>query len=214
MEQKHKSRLLGAFRGLDLPLIESLDIPDEYVWATVMAIAMDPNEIRQSPGPAAEAAAFMGYMKSSVCVSALSIFIRELGYKAIAAVNAIALSIPLAVEAGLGEMGRNAMLITPDFGPCVRLCKLFTDLPLEPHKPITIGVTDSCRECDRCARACPEKAIDDRPEPRFDVVDETHNRGVLRWPVDGGKCGVSVLGCSTCIAVCPFTPNMIGGSDE
>jgi protein-tyrosine phosphatase len=30
MEQKHKSRLLGTYRDLDLPLIESLDIPDEY----------------------------------------------------------------------------------------------------------------------------------------------------------------------------------------
>ena len=30
MEQKYKSRLLGAFRDLDLPFIDSLDIPDEY----------------------------------------------------------------------------------------------------------------------------------------------------------------------------------------
>ena len=30
MEQKYKARLLGTFRDLDLPLIDSLDIPDEY----------------------------------------------------------------------------------------------------------------------------------------------------------------------------------------
>ena len=30
MEQKYKTRLLGTFRDLDLPLIDSLDIPDEY----------------------------------------------------------------------------------------------------------------------------------------------------------------------------------------
>ena len=30
MERKYQSRLLGNFRDLDLPLIESLDIPDEY----------------------------------------------------------------------------------------------------------------------------------------------------------------------------------------
>lgn len=30
MERKHRSRLMGAFRDLDLPLIESLEIPDEY----------------------------------------------------------------------------------------------------------------------------------------------------------------------------------------
>lgn len=44
-------------------------------------------------------------------------------------VNDISLSIPLAIEAGLGELGRNGLLITKDFGPCVRLCKIFTTCP-------------------------------------------------------------------------------------
>ena len=38
---------------------------------------------------------------------------------------------PLAIMAGLGELSRIGILITPEFGPRVRLCKVFTDLPLQ-----------------------------------------------------------------------------------
>ena len=44
METKHQSRILGAFRDLDLPLIESLDIPDEYEYMDEELVVM----IRQS----------------------------------------------------------------------------------------------------------------------------------------------------------------------
>ena len=73
--------------------------------------------------------------------SILAEFIRILGYKAIPMGNDTSLSIPLAIDAGLGELGRHGLLITPEYGPCVRLCKVFTDLPLEPDKPIQFGVT-------------------------------------------------------------------------
>jgi len=36
------------------------------------------------------------------------------------------------VDAGLGELGRNGLLVTPEFGSRVRLCKVFTELPLQP----------------------------------------------------------------------------------
>jgi len=44
--------------------------------------------------------------------------------------NDTALSIPLAIDAGLGELGRNGLLITAEYGYCIRLCKIFTNLPL------------------------------------------------------------------------------------
>lgn len=189
---------------------KSLDIADDYPWTIVIAIAMDPQGIRQSPHPAARAATRIGYMKSTVCVSGLSLFIKELGYKAIAATNELALSIPLAIDAGLGEMGRNGLLVTPDFGPCARICKVLTNLPLKPDKPISTGLIDSCRKCDRCARACHAQAIDNRPEPTFEIVCKCNNPGILRWPIDARKChsfrSRHQGACATCIAVCPFTP--------
>jgi len=61
--------------------------------------------------------------------TSLAEFIRLLGHDAIPAGNDMALSIPLAVDAGLGELGRNGLLITKEFGPRLRLCKVFTNLP-------------------------------------------------------------------------------------
>ena len=49
------------------------------------------------------------------------------------------ITIPMAVDAGLGELGRNGLLLTEKYGPRVRLCKVFTDLPLEPDEPIDLG---------------------------------------------------------------------------
>ena len=59
-------------------------------------------------------------------------FIRRLGYNAIPAANDTALSIPLAVDAGLGQAGRHGLLINLKVGARCRISKIFTDLPLEP----------------------------------------------------------------------------------
>ena len=66
--------------------------------------------------------------------------------------NDTALSIPLAIDAGLGELGRNGLLITPEYGACVRLCKVFTDLPLEADRPVEFGLAEICQRCRRLRR--------------------------------------------------------------
>jgi len=130
--------------------------------------------------------------------------------------NDTALSIPLAIDAGLGEMGRNGLLITPEYGSCVRICKVFTDLPLLPDGPITMGIEAACRTCRRCAEACEVGAISSAPEPSFDIACISTRRGVRRWAVNSDLCYTFWLdngtNCSTCIAACPFTPK--GGADE
>ena len=135
-------------------------------------------------------------------------FIRNLGYDAIESGNDIALSIPLAIDAGLGELGRNGLLITPQYGPRVRLCKIFTDLPLEPDKPIEFGVKEFCKECKLCAKYCEAGAISMDDEPSFDGVCPSNNPGVLKWYVDVEKCYLfwleNGMSCSTCIKVCPY----------
>jgi epoxyqueuosine reductase QueG len=100
-------------------------------------------------------------------------------------------------------------LITPEYGPCVRICKVLTDLPLETDKPIQFGITRFCRACNRCSGGCPASAIQDTREPTFEVLNRSNNRGILRWPVDAEKCYAFWLengsSCSNCIAMCPFT---------
>jgi epoxyqueuosine reductase QueG len=105
-------------------------------------------------------------------------------------------------------MGRNGLLLTSDFGPCVRLCKVFTDLPLKPDVSAADHVEEYCAACGQCAAACPAKAISDAPQPSFDTVGPYNRRGVRRWAVDAERClafweenGTS---CSTCVAACPY----------
>lgn len=63
-----------------------------------------------------------------------------------------------AVLAGLGIIGKNNILITPQFGPRVRLRAVFLDRELNPTGPVDYS---PCEGCDMpCRRACPQKAFD------------------------------------------------------
>jgi epoxyqueuosine reductase len=66
--------------------------------------------------------------------------------------------------AGLGWLGRNNLLVTPQLGAQVRLATIFTDLPLDPDHPLHAD----CGSCHRCIAVCPAKAIRDDPA-EFDL---------------------------------------------
>ena len=105
---------------------------------------MDYDLIQTVPSALSGAATGMGYSLDTVVLLALAQYIRNLGYEAVASLNDTALAIPLAVQAGLGEYGRNGLLITKEFGPRLRLGKIFTDLPLASDQPIRFGVREFC----------------------------------------------------------------------
>ena len=186
-----------------------VNIPPAFQIAVVMAIAMDALAIETSPAYLAASATGVGYSRMAFAASCLAEFIRNLGYRAIPMGNDTALSIPLAIDAGLGELGRNGLLVTPQFGPCVRLCKVLTDLPLLPDRPATFGVRAACTNCRRCAEACEVGAIAVDPAPSTRVASRSNNPGILRWAVDADKCYCFWIEngacCSTCITACPFT---------
>lgn len=153
-----------------------------------------------------EAAAQNGYSRMAFTSACLANFIRQLGYNAIPMGNDHSLSIPMAVDAGLGELGRNGVLITPKYGPRVRLAKVMTDMPLIPDAPISFGVTEFCEICGKCAELCPGDAISEGKRT-FDAPP-SGIAGLYHWPVDGDKCFAywSEVGgsCYNCIRVCPF----------
>ncbi|HOM27858.1 MAG TPA: 4Fe-4S binding protein [Deltaproteobacteria bacterium] len=61
-----------------------------------------------------------------------------------------------AVSCGMGEIGRNNLLLTPEFGPHQRLCAVVTEAPLEPDPPRRHSL---CSDCGRCIEACPAGAL-------------------------------------------------------
>jgi hypothetical protein len=187
---------------------EAINIPDNCKYSIVMTVKMDGSAIKTSPKFTSCAATGLAYSKMAFIVACMAEYIRYLGYTAIPMGNEIALSIPLAIDAGLGQLGRNGLLITPEYGPCVRICKLFTDLPLNADKAIDFGVTDFCKKCNKCAESCDAEAIQKEKDPSFKIRCPSNNKGILRWAVNHDKCynfWIKNGGeCSNCIAACPF----------
>ncbi len=183
------------------------DLPDGLTHVIVIAQEMDYGLIRTVPSALSGAATGMGYSLDTVVLLALAQYIRNLGYEAVASLNDTALAIPLAVQAGLGEYGRNGMLITKEFGPRLRLGKIFTDLPLAGDQPVRFGVREFCETCRRCASACPAKAIP-HGAPAVEPLNESSIAGVRKWSVDGERCfrfwASQNSDCSICIRVCPY----------
>lgn len=183
------------------------EIPPEMTSVIVTAQSMDYGLIRTVPSALSGAATGHGYSRDAMVVLSTAQYIRNLGYNAIASMNDTSLAVPLAIKAGLGEYGRLGLLITKEFGPRVRLGKIYTDLPLAHDRPIRFGVKEFCNVCRRCADACPVKAIP-HAAPSPQVYNESNITGVSKWSVDGEKCFKYWVAqnsdCSICVRVCPY----------
>ncbi|MCB2160460.1 reductive dehalogenase [bacterium] len=183
-------------------------IPASMNRAIVMGIEEDYDGIANSPGRLASGAVGMGYSRMANTALFVAEFIRSLGYRALPAGNVVGLSIPMAIDAGLGELGRNGLLITPKFGPRVRLAKVITDMPLPTDSPITFGVREFCEQCKLCADECPSGSISHGPQT-WEGESVSNNPGILKWYIKPEGCyDFNGFSCSNCKRVCPFNkPN-------
>ena len=182
----------------------------KYKYAIVMGIEMDSEAMNDSPGVFANATTTNAYSHMAEITAKLAAYIRFLGYPAVPSGNDTAQNIPLAIDAGLGEHGRNGLLLTPEYGARQRLCKVFTDLPLIPDKPIDFGALNYCKQCHACASSCPAKAIMMENELTEEPTSFSNRTGLKRWVVNVEKCYLfwqenEGLSCSNCIASCPWS---------
>ena len=107
--------------------------------------------------------------------------------------------VPVAIQAGLGELGKHNSMITKNYGANVRLATVLTDLPLETDEPVDIGVDDFCMNCQICTTNCPPQAI---------FEEKQMVRGEERWFVNFDRCGpyfADNQSCGICIEVCPWS---------
>ena len=192
--------------------ISPIAIPEGINIAIVLAIKMDSAGLSSTPALPASAATGLGYSKIAFTISCLGEFIRNLGYRAIQCGNDTALSIPLAIDAGLGALGRNGLLITPKYGSNVRICKIFTDLPLLADKPdnrFILKLNKFCKNCLLCAEACEKKAISFDSDPIYRGETISNNHGVRKYYINPEKCfefwTENNSDCSKCITICPFS---------
>ncbi|TFG31870.1 reductive dehalogenase [Candidatus Thorarchaeota archaeon] len=190
---------------------KTYDIPDTINRAIVMAIEMDYDAIGTSPTFTSAAATGFGYSMMAFIESELVSFVKRLGYNALPCGNDVALSVPLAIDAGLGQYGRHGLLITKPFGPRVRIAKVLTDMPLITDGPDLVfskAVIRFCETCEKCAKNCPSQSIPYGTEQTWDGKTISNNRGVRKWFVDVESCyGFWIENgseCSNCIRSCPY----------
>jgi hypothetical protein len=121
------------------------------------------------------------------------------GYLALPSAGGLFPTAPLAALAGLGEVGRPGLLITPEYGPNLRLLTIVTDYPFQPDRPAAFGAADYCETCRRCLPECPARALAEGPR----------RPGLWPWPVDFRAClGHRQAGnefCRKCLEACPLT---------
>ena len=182
-------------------------LPEGITHVVVMGHAMDSALVDTYPSALAGASTGLEYSHEAAIVIQLSSYIRNLGYGAVASMNDTALVVPYAIKAGLGEYGRNQMVITPKYGPRVRFSKIFTSLPLQSDRPKPLGIHQYCSVCTVCADACPPRAL-----PQGPATDTPANQstivGVKKWTANCEKCfgywARLKTDCAICMRVCPF----------
>ena len=113
-----------------------------------------------------------------------------------------------AIRAGLGVIGRNSLLITPEHGSRVVIILMATAFEIQSVSESVVS-NPSCIGCGRCSSACPAKAITQE--------GMTHPERCLRNFIMEGivvpehfrtKIGMRMIGCDICQRVCPMQPQM------
>ena len=177
-----------------------------YDNAIVLTMEMSKEKLDQAPSQATLNMVFGTYDDLGKAANRIAKFLRIHGYAAQAdhPLGGLVLFPPLAQKAGIGWVGKHGLLITPEFGPRVRLAAVYT--PIE-NLPLSNSnehgwISDYCNTCGICIKKCPARAI----------LEETiiHESGRMTC-VKQRECFeyfVQYYGCSVCIKVCPFSRTM------
>lgn len=120
-----------------------------------------------------------------------------------------------AARAGVGFVGKNAMMISREHGNWLLLAAILTRVEIEPDEPLrnrtaaagepgSVGLL--CGSCTRCLEACPTGAlvapgvVDSRLCVSYQTIE---NRGAIPRELRAG-IGARIYGCDVCAEVCPW----------
>lgn len=176
----------------------------DHRYAIAFTVEMDHALVSAAPDAPTIMESARQYVEAAKIAVQLASFIRLLGYPARAHIdgNYRVIAPLVACDAGLGEIGRMGLLMTPALGPRVRLGVVTTDLPLAvDQRRVEPSIIDFCRVCKKCAACCPPRAIPRDDRQRID--------GALRWRIDDEVCfrywNAIGTDCARCMAVCPYS---------
>ncbi len=228
LSEKLKSELLESGASL-VGFADLRDLPENqrngFGYGISIAAAIDPAIINGiANGPTKEY--YEEYNKLNKLLDSLDIkaseIIKAYGYYALPKTGAnVSIDIKdhstilphktVATRAGLGWIGKCALLVTEKYGSAVRISSVLTDAPLETGTPVN---RSKCGNCTKCFGNCPAEAVSgalwtagmDR-EAFYDAF-ACRNKAIERsWRIVPG----ATL-CGLCILVCPRTAAYIKSS--
>jgi ferredoxin len=175
-----------------------------HPWAVAFTAEMNFERVSHAPAAPVVEESARQYVEGAAIGVVLAGWMRRLGYAARAHTdgNYRVIAPLVARDAGLGEIGRIGLLMTPRLGPRVRLGVVTTEMPLVADAAgDDPSVLDFCRRCKKCATNCPVGAISNG--------DRTPVDDGLRWEIDSETCfrywNVVGTDCAICMRVCPYS---------
>jgi reductive dehalogenase len=187
-------------------------IPNSCKYCMVYTVQMSQETMRRSPTVTGSQTTSLAYKRGETIQASAQEFLRGLGYQGLgeATTNALGIAPAMGVMAGLGELSRLNRLITPEFGPMVRVFKILTDLPVAVDKPIDAGIMEFCKRCKKCAEACPSESLSFDDEPSWEVKGGWNNPGHKAYFENSVSCMTywrekAGTNCGICFSVCPFS---------
>ena len=196
----------------ELPEVKSVILMGIHAWDTTFNIVADSSNLHFNKKQRSRVPSEGYQLYSQIARSKawkIAYYLMKRGYDSIPSGG-----IPLktaAVKCGLGCQGKNTLLVTPTYGPRVRLVSVLTTAELDIDEPYR---EDLCKSCEKCVLACPAKAIEpyklkvnkcmvyasENPRSK-DVPDETREleKRLVKRPTSN-----SFIECSTCLEACPI----------
>lgn len=164
----------------------------------VCAVEQDWEATQTAPSTRSEKAAVHGYSDVMEGATKLAEYLQGRGFSA-APHDFVGQTVVIhyGVQAGLGQLGLNGQLLTPQAGSRVRLVIITTDLDLPEDGPVDYGINGVCDRCQACVRRCPSGAI---------PLKRAEHRGVTKSKIKLDRCLPVVgqaEGCAVCMKVCP-----------
>lgn len=211
IEQNELQELEAFAKGMGISHISYTKVKPEYIFrgfellydkAIVISMEMDHDDMKTNPSDRASKEIFRTYMELGIIVNKLAKFLEEKGFRCQAspAMGGDVMTVPLAQDAGFGVVGKHGLIISPEFGPSIRLAAVFVEIENLPIRKLEdnehLWIKDFCEICNHCVDKCPGKAI--YRETKM-LEDE--------FPlfIDKEKCAPEFSkNCSQCISTCPF----------
>jgi len=177
-------------KGLPVGIIMATSYTPETVWEKLndaQKQAIWDNEAKGSP--------LERYNK------AVKAYLKEKGYRRNTSYPTFEITYKmLATLAGIGWIGRCALLVSKEQGPAVRFTAILTNAPLECGEAITASLCPE--DCNVCADVCPQNAIKGGLWARGIHRDEFFDMEACKK--GRSKCG------GVCVGSCPFTQRGFG----